>query len=231
MADSQLRDAERRWRESGTVADEAELLRFQLRVGTRVHDRLALAAYCGYEAAARALDYQHYYVTCNWARTAFVKEGSFFEAQGGLTQDWGKHWQRVWAAPDDLEGARAQAALNLWLGRLQAWGFYDALLRANIVSARLVYELDGSCLCVAGCRRCEAAVLIIQEADAWLRGPSDRNLARLVRVSTLRERGAPGWAPSLPCGAEESIFSAAAVAGAGVVWQAIRQGLIDWALA
>ena len=53
MSDARLRELERRWRESGSVEDEAAYLRERVRVGDLRQDRLELAAYCGHEAAAR----------------------------------------------------------------------------------------------------------------------------------------------------------------------------------
>jgi hypothetical protein len=38
----------------------------------------------------------------------FVKEGDFFEGQGGLTEEWGQSWIRIEA--DDLGHARNKAA-------------------------------------------------------------------------------------------------------------------------
>ena len=32
---------------------------------------------------------------CNAGKKVFVKHGPFFQAQGGLTQDWGKGWTRI----------------------------------------------------------------------------------------------------------------------------------------
>lgn len=45
-----------------------------------------------------------YYVVRNDAGSVFVKEAGFFEQQGGLTQDWGKRWQKISAA--SIEDAR-----------------------------------------------------------------------------------------------------------------------------
>lgn len=36
-----------------------------------------------------------YYVTQNSSNSVMVKEGEFFASQGGLAEDWGKHWTKV----------------------------------------------------------------------------------------------------------------------------------------
>ena len=48
---------------------------------------------------------EKFYITKNDGGAVFVKEGAFFESQGGLTADWGKTWREVYAA--DLASARA----------------------------------------------------------------------------------------------------------------------------
>lgn len=45
-----------------------------------------------------------YYIHRNQGNSVFVKEGSFFEEQGGLVDDWGKGWKKVYA--DSIEHAR-----------------------------------------------------------------------------------------------------------------------------
>lgn len=46
-----------------------------------------------------------YYININpWA--VYVKEGLFFEMQGGLVEEWGKYWIKVQACC--TEGARNQ---------------------------------------------------------------------------------------------------------------------------
>ena len=55
MSDQRLRELERRWRETGSVEDEAAYLRERVRVGDLTQERLELAAHCGHEGARRAL--------------------------------------------------------------------------------------------------------------------------------------------------------------------------------
>jgi hypothetical protein len=55
MSDQRLRDLERRWRETGTVEDEAAYLLERVRAGDLSRERLEIAAYLGHEGAAMAL--------------------------------------------------------------------------------------------------------------------------------------------------------------------------------
>jgi len=54
VTDSKLRELERRWKESGSVEDEAAYLLERVRVGDLEQEKLELAAYFGHEAARRA---------------------------------------------------------------------------------------------------------------------------------------------------------------------------------
>lgn len=49
----------------------------------------------------------NYYVMRNAGGAVFVKEGDFFVEQGGLEQDWGKHWKCIEA--ESIEHARSLA--------------------------------------------------------------------------------------------------------------------------
>lgn len=55
MSDAKLRELERRWKETGSVEDEAAYLLERVRVGDLTRERLELAAYCGHEGARRAV--------------------------------------------------------------------------------------------------------------------------------------------------------------------------------
>lgn len=55
MTDSQLRELERRWRETGAVEDEARYLLERVRAGDLEQEKLELAAYCGHEGARAGL--------------------------------------------------------------------------------------------------------------------------------------------------------------------------------
>lgn len=54
MSDQRLRALERRWRETGSIADEADYLLERVRVGELEQEWLELAASCGHAAAVRA---------------------------------------------------------------------------------------------------------------------------------------------------------------------------------
>lgn len=51
-----VREAERRWRASGSLEDEVSFLVARRRAGELTEERLRLAAHCGHPAAARAHD-------------------------------------------------------------------------------------------------------------------------------------------------------------------------------
>jgi hypothetical protein len=55
VSDATLRALERRWRESGSVADEAAWLTARSRAGDLAREHLELAAYCGHAAARQAV--------------------------------------------------------------------------------------------------------------------------------------------------------------------------------
>jgi len=50
-----------------------------------------------------------HYVHKNSGNALFVKEAEFFKSQGGLTEEWGQHWQPVIAT--SIGAARRQAAV------------------------------------------------------------------------------------------------------------------------
>ncbi len=54
MSDSKLRELERRWRETGSVEDEAAYLRERVRVGDLTEERLEVAAYWGASGGSEA---------------------------------------------------------------------------------------------------------------------------------------------------------------------------------
>lgn len=55
MTDQKLRELERKWKETGSVEDEAAHLRERVRVGDLTQERLELAAYCGHAGATLAI--------------------------------------------------------------------------------------------------------------------------------------------------------------------------------
>lgn len=55
MGDLRFREAERRWKDASTTANEAALLRERVRIGELTLERLHVAANCGHDGAAAAL--------------------------------------------------------------------------------------------------------------------------------------------------------------------------------
>ena len=55
MSDDKLRELERRWKETGSVEDEAAYLLERVRAGELTRERLELVAYCGHRGAAVAI--------------------------------------------------------------------------------------------------------------------------------------------------------------------------------
>lgn len=73
-------------------------------------------------------------ITANWAGATFVKTYDFFVSQGGLEQEWGKHWTIVEA--EDIHAARILA--------IKLPG-----ARAGLYCARCGHE-DTKCVCEQG---------------------------------------------------------------------------------
>jgi hypothetical protein len=109
VTDHALRESERRWKETGSVEDEAVYLRERLRAGELPLDRLQLAAWLGSEAACLV-----------------VPE----KPATGAPED------RVRAAAD-LGINRTNADLEWWLLGLGNWG-PETCVRAGLAVARLV---------------------------------------------------------------------------------------------
>lgn len=54
MSDAKLRELEKRWKETGSVEDEAAYLLERIRIGDLLQEKLELAAYLGHEGASAA---------------------------------------------------------------------------------------------------------------------------------------------------------------------------------
>jgi hypothetical protein len=116
MTDERLRELERRWKESGSVEDEAAYLLERVRVGDLDQERLQLAAYCGHSAAAHATgvasDRAKRFVS--WASAlqlrfgfVWVVEGTFLALTAPLTE-----WE---AELSDDRASRMAGAISEWL--------------------------------------------------------------------------------------------------------------------
>src|SRR5688500_4605392 len=125
MSAGHLREAERRFRVSGSVEDECELLRARLRLGLLRRERLAVAAYAGHPAARFLLGTD--------APEPFTT--------AGLLDVW-QHdaWTEVARQIGQATSvATAEAALRVvFSGRTRAWlsPFQLGVLRAHLEFAR-----------------------------------------------------------------------------------------------
>lgn len=54
-----------------------------------------------------------HYVHCNSGNALFVKEAAFFASQGGLTDEWGKHWKPVVARSTGSARRKAAKLFNV----------------------------------------------------------------------------------------------------------------------
>jgi len=147
VSDTRLRETKREALK-GSPQARGKLLREQIRSGKLSHAQVTLAAFCRDEAAAQAAGWRHHYVHVNRGDAAFVKDGAFFESQGGTTMRWGRAWTKVWAEPGSgdpstdtqiLEHARKQAKITTWFGELSRWG-EAAPLYALYLAAQLAVE-------------------------------------------------------------------------------------------
>lgn len=122
MSDERIRELERRFKETGSVEDEAAWLKERVRVGDLTEERLSLAAYCGHKAARTAQGRQSSYqvpesrlrswfnglVWAAWSSKPVVVRAANAAARFSVT-DWSKQWQ----TPDDL--LAALQAVDAWL--------------------------------------------------------------------------------------------------------------------
>lgn len=83
MGDARLRGLERRWRESGSDADEAAYLRERARAGVLASQKLELARYCGYEALGGAEDPPR-------SLGDWIAHMPFRGRRGALLRDWAR---------------------------------------------------------------------------------------------------------------------------------------------
>lgn len=139
MSDCRLRELERRWRETGSVEDEAAYLRERVRVGNLTEEKLELAAYCGHEGAMHA--------TGACRRVAPIKTDAEWQA-------WVKELDERWGASVSLQA--------------YAVGF------AQVVLPRLAQNDE-----IRSSSYPSWAQGLIARLEAWVRDPSDQNLAAI----------------------------------------------------
>lgn len=203
MSDARLRDAERRWRDTGAVEDEADYLRERLRAGDLAQTALELAAECGYEPAALALGrpLERPETIVTWARgvarhgtlvavrivvalAAAVEELADDHSRGCL------HAAEAYALAPSLE---ASVECEEWW--THAGGFLDLASQLAVTAAVLtndhdtppsVGELEEACACAAALPDGAASVLRVVGAEVgpWVLGLRDPVRQRVARRGT-----------------------------------------------
>lgn len=115
--DNRLRTTQRRAAQNpADPGAQTALLVERLRAGEVSREDVRLWAYLGNEVAAGALGLKTFYVHVNSGDAVFAKDGDFFVSQGGLTDEWGEAWAKVFA--ESNEASRKQAKLSDWLAGL-----------------------------------------------------------------------------------------------------------------
>ena len=114
VSDQRLRELERKWRETGSVEDEAAYLRERVRVGDLTQERLELAAYCGHGGAKRACGCVDLPNPNNWA---LGLEHWPLEASVRVALSAARSAVDVWrtALPDKRRPLEAFAMTEEWL--------------------------------------------------------------------------------------------------------------------
>lgn len=131
MSDQQLRELERRWRETGALEHEVALLRARVRAGALSPEQVELAAWCGHPGAREALAWEggpglavrlprrHLAEDESWAAELARRAGREGVACALAAAARHSSW---WAAEELLEVSRrrvqpAVRALEAWLRR------------------------------------------------------------------------------------------------------------------
>lgn len=230
MADQSLSEAERRFRETGLVEDEAAWLQKRVRAGELAEDHVRVAALFGHHGAQQA-GFGTVPAPAEWVWAAPLAAST---AQGLATLAWLHGGSSSW----DEEGETRLLAHVLSLRRLSR----HAAARAAIVVAGLCYqpEFDSA-----------EALAALHAAEAWATSPS-REAARAARATVpgavLANGGSvvfcgvaraaarttwsgPWRAAKLAAGATHAAFLATGLElHPGDVFQAIADKLVPWAL-
>lgn len=215
MSDRRLREAARRWRESGDSEDEARLLREQRRVGQLTQERIEIAAYCGNVGAQ----------LCGGGPQARVSGGdAFMDFATGITHRW-----------DFSVGLRGSVIAASAL--IDTWEYETHYVDCHICRGIWADSLPDGMAPVEIVKRCprgRCARLLLEGAEAFL-----RDYAELTRWCA-REATAPHCPLWIPRGSERGIrrLTRARLVRADVygnaiqvlVRPAIEEGLIRWCL-
>jgi hypothetical protein len=222
MSDAKLRDLERRWKETGTVEDEAAYLLERVRVGDLSRERLELAAYCGHEAARRAVgptaaDAARHADTAEWY-AGIRRWGTEPLARGAVAAV-------AWACtaykslrPDDPRCGLAIEAARRWCVRPDE-AACTAALRASqeaVEAARDLHRVDDE-----------------PHQRAYLAAESAAHVARACFVigPSHRQGECPKELVLAVAYAERRIGHLARAQSSPEVRRAITQAVTDWALA
>lgn len=221
VTDGRLREAERRWRQSGSIDDEAAFLRERVRTGALPPTRLEVAAACGHPAAARALP----------APTRGLFGRAFDQVREALTGD--EPWRRLRRFAPEVKvraalavarptfaaagatgevaaaAARALAATEAWLAAPS-----EARAAAASEAAADLYDLINREFTAEVADSLQWAVCVAAAADT-IETPASLDTCHL----------AAGAARALARGADP----ATAEDGAAV-WRLAAQDLVAWAL-
>lgn len=213
MADSRLRDLERRFRETGAVADEGAYLAERVRAGDLDRDRLVLAAYCEHPAAREALgsaapqvDRVPAPTASAWALGLDIWRTSVGSDIGRVT--WGK---------------QLAARINALAGQHVAGAEPDEVLRGALFAALDWIDCPCEGHATEAQRASDAASRVAQRRPRGADG--SRAWAILYAASVA------GAAPD-ECGASSWMapLHAANASSDDSVREAIRRGLIPWLL-
>lgn len=189
MSDQKLRDLERRWKETGTVEDEAAYLLERVRAGDLSQERLELAAYCGHEGARTARlwprqEFENRDAVRTWARGLKQWRGASLDGLLLLADIFSslKTWEdpllaqavesaAAWKSSPNESNAEA---CNIAAQRL----VHSRHLRANQVDGPVERYVAWACAWVAGTREPVGGVT----SHAFARCLEEFGIEQLVRM-------------------------------------------------
>ena len=227
VSDERLRELERRWKETGSVEDEAAFLLERVRVGELTQERLELAAYCGHPASQAAVG------EAGLRRQA----AALRDVQPWLKQDASQFFGMC-TGPVETEWKRRLADAE-WIYGLGLWGKAVAVRASLLITAQLPLAAP-------------AAREAVRAAEAWLESPdsSSTDLAQRQSETAMLESSRCGESQTeLLCAhyaalaaAKEEVERVVAAANRCAylaatralsperVTKAIKDGLVNWSL-
>lgn len=207
MADEALREAERRWLETGAVEDEGRYLLERVRAGTLTREWLELAAYCRHAAAMQVLGTPPDLGERRWleglrrwppevavhaAATADIWRRAWYQAQDP------EHSRQLAETDQGRADARLRQALSCWHARPS--GATVAAVALALKDARAVHRhVPGGVIAgLVGSPSAPRALALVRDATRFLPGgrrgqqQARRELADAVRAALIR------WALAAP---------------------------------